>query len=543
MSSEIQSAKQPTVTSSLNSPIPGDDAGHSPDSVDIADHTDSAGIIAHFDRWRLALQALFDKLVRSRQTPSSLVSLTLHALILLLLALIGVPASLENRGDVPGVLSLKQADTQSMDAELQLSEDSTPAPPQPEAIPTESFQKMAAVESTERLQFVPQLEQGTTAVTTQMVNPVLEKLHSVNHQNLVVRLTDTGVEGRRAKNRTELAIQRGGSLESERAVEAALEWLAAHQFPDGRWSLLHDRGDCNGRCANPGSADRFDTAATGLALLSFLGGGYTHLDGKYQQTVRRGIYYLRQVVEETPRGSHFLHRCDRGMYNHGIVAFALCEAYQMTQDPDLKELCQKTIDFTAYAQSYQGGWGYQPKQPGDLTISGWQMMALKSATAAGLEVSPTPIFKAGHFLNSQMADDKVNYFYRVPQDRSVTCTAIGILFRLFLGSSWTDPNIMKGLQVVANHNDYGNDIYYRYYATLLLYHVGGPLWEEWNKRCRDYLITTQSKKGHEAGSWYFEDHFGREGGRLYTTAMAAMTLEVYYRFSPLYQQTGRPFEL
>jgi hypothetical protein len=69
------------------------------------------------------------------------------------------------------------------------------------------------------------------------------------------------------------------------------------------------------------------------------------------------------------------------------------------------------------------------------------------------------------------------------------------------------------------------------------------MWEEWNQRCRDYLISTQSTEGHEAGSWYFENHFGKEGGRLYTTAMAAMTLEVYYRFSPLYQQTDDPFEL
>ena len=73
--------------------------------------------------------------------------------------------------------------------------------------------------------------------------------------------------------------------------------------------------------------------------------------------------------------------------------------------------------------------------------------------------------------------------------------------------------------------------------------LGGPAWETWNPRIREHLVKTQNQSGHEAGSWYFEDQYAKEGGRLYTTAMCAMTLEVYYRFAPLYQQSDRPFEL
>lgn len=515
------------------------------------DESDSACTDAPKPRAQLSdslgcVKERFQKVLGNRRTPSTLVSLILHSLIILFLALVGVPTGLSTKGDAPGVLSMRQSDdSQVMDAELQLAADSASAPPQPEVpeavsnLPSTS----TSLESLPQLQRVVTQELNAPVAIEPMPSPELERLQSMNHQNLVAKFSDTGVEGRRSRNRAELAIQRGGSLESEKAVEAALEWLAAHQQPDGRWSLQHHLGSCNGRCSNPGSPDRFDPAATGLSLLAFLGAGYTHLEGKYQQNVRRGIYYLRQIAEQTPKGYSFLHLSDRGMYNQGIVAFALCEAYQLTQDPDLKELCQKTIDFGVYSQSYQGGWGYLPKQPGDLTISGWQMMSLKSARAAELDVSPTPLFKASHFLKSQLAEDKVNYFYRVPEDRSITCTAIGILLRMFLGESWTHPNIVSGLRLVANHNDYGKDIYFRYYATLVLFHAGGPLWEEWNNRCRDYLISTQSQEGHESGSWYFEDHFGKEGGRLYTTAMAAMTLQVYYRFSPLYQQTERSFEL
>lgn len=521
---------------------PAEKNDHSPDSVCEHSTGPDAGSEQHsrWARWRAGLQSL----LLNRRTPSTLSSLVLHALTLLILAFWGMPLSRDFTGDVPGTLSLRQTeDSQPMDAQLQLADDSTAAPPMPVSIDTQLLQNQPTPDSVPQLELVPRLEQEGSLKPTLTANPLLEKLQSMNHQNLVARFSNTGIDGRRSKNRTEIAMQRGGSIESEKAVEAALVWLSEHQLPDGSWSLLHDRGNCNGRCSHPGSPDRFDPAATGLSLLAFLGAGYTHLDGKYQQSIRRAIYYLRQIAVETEHGKSFLHLSDRGMYNHGIVAFALCEAYQLTQDPDLKELCQQAIDFIVYAQSYQGGWGYSPKMPGDLTISGWQMMALKSASAAGLDVPPATIWKTSHFLNSQMAEDQVTYFYRIPQDQSVTCTAIGILLRMFLGQSWTHPNIISGLRVVSSHNDYGNDIYYRYYATLALFHAGGPMWEEWNQRCRDYLISTQSTEGHEAGSWYFENHFGKEGGRLYTTAMAAMTLEVYYRFSPLYQQTDEPFEL
>ncbi len=231
------------------------------------------------------------------------------------------------------------------------------------------------------------------------------------------------------------------------------------------------------------------------------------------------------------------------MYNHGIATFAICEAYQLTGDPDLKRACQNAINFIVSSQSYQGGWGYLPKQPGDLTISGWQMMALKSASAAGLDVPTSTVLRAKAFVESQKAKDGVNYFYREAGEKSITCTSIGILMRMFLGDSWTDPSIIEGMKQIDRYDDYGNDIYFRYYATLTLFHAGGSFWERWNERCREHLIRTQATEGHEAGSWYFENPFGKEGGRLYTTAMAAMTLEVYYRYSPLYQQADQPFEL
>ena len=369
----------------------------------------------------------------------------------------------------------------------------------------------------------------------------IDKLMRAEHQGASASFATTGIDGRRSESRRRLALERGGSVESERAVELALQWLAEHQQPNGSWSLVHHTGQCKGRCPNIGSKDRFDPAATGLALLAFLGAGYTHQDGKYQQQVKSGIYFLLQILDETEHGGSFLYGCDRGMYNHGIAAFALCEAYQLSGDLELKRAAQLAVDFIAYAQNQAGGWGYLPKQPGDLTISTWQIMALKSASAAGLNLRPGTALRIDNFLDTQTNEARVFYGYGKP-GKQATCTALGLLLRLFRDFSNTDPRVLEGMEYIFKQGVSNHDIYFNYYATLLLFHAGSHRWPAWNATVREYLIQTQRRSGHETGSWYFENSFGKEGGRLYTTAMSAMTLEVYYRFQPLYQQAEKNFE-
>ncbi len=209
-------------------------------------------------------------------------------------------------------------------------------------------------------------------------------------------------------------MERGGSAESEAAVELALEWLANHQKPNGSWSLVHMRRDCDATCTHPGSPEMYEPAATGLALLAFLGAGYTHRDGKYQEVVNRGIYFLLQIMQQTDRGGSFLFNSPQGMYNQGIATFALCEAYQLSEDNALKEPAQQAIMFICNAQNDQGGWGYLPRRPGDLTLTGWQTMALKSADAAGLYIPAQCIVRIDDFLDSQADKSKSFYGYQGP---------------------------------------------------------------------------------------------------------------------------------
>ncbi len=484
-----------------------------------------------------------DDMFSRRSTPAFLVSIIVHTVGLLLLALLTLAVS-RNASETFSFEASVGEKTPNDQPVVLTPGNSQSAPtsnvPEIEEQPptTTQLTEGDATSVAELLRPGPETSTQAPSMASQSFAQVLAATNS----NLNMSFVATGVDGRSPRERARRALNSGGTVRSEAAVENALRWLAEHQMASGGWSLVHDSGKCDGRCRNTGSPERFDPAATGLALLAFLGAGYTHQDGKYKETVNRGVYFLYQIMEDTPQGGSFLYTSDRGMYNHGIAAFAMCEAYQMTLDPDLKRAAQRAVDFIVSAQNYAGGWGYLPAKPGDLTISGWQVMALKSAHAAGLDIPAPVTFRLDQFLKTQQLEDTHFYGYRRP-DKSPTCTTIGNLIRLFRGTTASDPDILAAAEYLQGLGSSDSDVYFNYYVSLFLFHIGGPIWESWNEPVRDYLINTQATGGHEAGSWYFDNQYGKEGGRLYTTAMAAMTLEVYYRYSPIYQQVGDKFEL
>ena len=337
--------------------------------------------------------------------------------------------------------------------------------------------------------------------------------------------------GRRGDARSALAKIGGGTDQSERAVERGLRWLMAHQCDDGSWNFDHNKSICRGQCGNPGS-EASTTAATAIALLSFLGAGYTHREGEYQEQIKRGLYYLGSRALLTQHGTDLQ---EGTMYGQGLAAIALCEAYAMTGDTALRPLAQGAIDFIVSAQDQRGGgWRYGPGEPGDATVTGWQLMGLKSGQMAGLTVPSPTIFMVQRFLSSVQRDGGSQYGYMDSSPRNST-TAIGLLCRMYTGWRQNHPGLQRGVVYLSNWGPSEDDIYYDYYATQVLHHWGGRLWEEWNAKMRDYLIGVQAATSHEAGSWFFpKDRGAAKGGRIYCTAMAVMTLEVYYRYLPLY---------
>ena len=287
-------------------------------------------------------------------------------------------------------------------------------------------------------------------------------------------------------------------------------------------------------CRNSGTASSA-TAATGIALLPFLGAGCTHRDGDYQDTVKRGLYSLGALAVVTPQGIDL--RGGGTMYAQALASIALCEAYGMTKDEALKEIAQGALRFIVYAQNVEGGgWRYTPGEPGDVTVTGWQLMALRSGQLAKLEVPSPTVGRIEKFLDSVQTDGGARYRYQTHRKPEPTTSAVGLLCRMYLGWGRDTPALYQGVAFLDKWGPSESNIYYNYYATQVLHFWEGPEWEKWNRQMRDYLIATQSTESHEAGSWHFPDHYGDTGGRLYTTAMALMILEVYYRHMPLFEQ-------
>ena len=346
----------------------------------------------------------------------------------------------------------------------------------------------------------------------------------------------SALSGRTSANRQQIVNQYGGTAQSEAAVAMALKWLADHQNPDGSWSFDHRSGPCNGRCQNPGSYSGARNGATAMALLPFLGAGITHKEGKYQETVEDGLYYLLRSMNVTRNRGSFH---DQGtMYSHGLATIALCEAYAMTQDRGLRDPAQHAINFIQFAQDPRGGgWRYKVKQQGDTSVVGWQIMALKSGYMGYLVIDPKVITRSIRFLDSVQSKQGAAYGYSSPGDAPAT-TAIGLLCRMYLGWKTDHPALEQGVQYLVREEPSQTNLYYDYYATQVLFHYTegqGPMWEQWNPVMRESLVGSQSTLDHEKGSWFVSDPNVSAGGRLYCTAMATMILEVYYRHMPIYQ--------
>ncbi len=358
----------------------------------------------------------------------------------------------------------------------------------------------------------------------------------------------TTPEGRRASQRAgeplacrarkaELIRSGGGTAESERAVALALRWLAEHQMPDGGWNFNHaTHPKCRGQCRNAGTEVVARNGATAMALLPFLGAGQTHKAGNYKKTVKEGLYFLVSRMQVGPTGGSLYETGKGRMYAHGLASIVLCEACAMTGDKGLHIPAQHTINFIAYAQDpVGGGWRYAPRQKGDTSVTGWQFAALHAAQLAHLKVPPLTLRKAYGFLDVVQANGGANYGYTDPGAGQAT-TSIGLLARMHQGWKEDNPALKRGVTWVSRKGpsirDSGSaNMYYNYYATQLLWQWGGEEWTRWNATMRDALVESQAQEGHEQGSWHFSGEHGSDvGGRLYITALAALTLEVYYRY-------------
>jgi hypothetical protein len=345
-------------------------------------------------------------------------------------------------------------------------------------------------------------------------------------------------------NRSGVARDHGGSPETEKAVQAALKWLAENQADDGCWRAGdHGAGRDDGVLghARQNAGSQADTGVTGLALLAFLASGNTHeQEGEYQKTIRRGLEFLLRIQARDGNlgGNASTYEF---MYCHAMAACALSEAFAMTDDKRLREPVERAIRYCVAAQDPRGGgWRYHPAEPGDTSQLGWQLMALKSAELAGIPMPDSTRRGITRFLQSVSSGTHGGLAsYRAGERVSHSMTAEALVCWQFLGISREHPACNEAgdflLTQLPGRSGKPND-YYWYYGTLAMYQLQGDYWQKWNAALQKTLLDRQIKDGPLAGAWDTDTIWGGYGGRIYTTAIAALSLEVYYRFLPLYAE-------
>lgn len=379
---------------------------------------------------------------------------------------------------------------------------------------------------------------------------------------------------RTLSDRREIVLANGGTVESEAAVEAGLAWLARHQAADGHWGPDCLGSSDNARCERQHPCDAagrdYPAAQTGLALLALQAGGhYWFNNHKYSQHVDRGQRWLaaQQRLDGAlaePTGDQepdppdaYVADSQCWMYEHAIATFALADACAAAeaegQKPDAQILgaAVLAVRFIEQQQHQDGGWRYttDPDEPSDASVSEWPMLALCSAVNAHINVNPQTLSALVDFFKGCLDPDRGTTGYQEQGVASLGLTAVGMLVDEFVSHQTNSPLIVSAAPLLAEHARerwgngealpqlgafvVGNDAYYDWYnGTLAMFHAGGEPWQRWNSAVRDQLIAMQIRDGDcHRGSWLPESQIALQGGRIYTTALAVLTLEVYYRYS------------
>ena len=349
----------------------------------------------------------------------------------------------------------------------------------------------------------------------------------------------------------------GGPRATSIAVQRGLAWLAAHQSPDGSWDADGFDAQCGAIggtiCEGHGEATH-DVGLTGLALLAFLADGSTTRHGPYKENVVRGIKWLRDVQDPDeglfgePIGHAFL-------YNHAIASLAVCEAYYFSKSPLIRATAQRAVRYVEHARNPYGVWRYDvpPIGENDTSVTGWMVFVLAAAEDAGIGVDPQAFTSALTWFDevTDPATGRVGYVApgsessripnvndHFPANKGEAMTAVALLSRFFLGQTPdTEPLMDKHADLLLGKlpewdpDGFGCDMYYWYYGTYAMYQMGGRHWRTWQRAMTDAVQNTQREDGDARGSWDPVGPWGFAGGRVYSTAMMVLCLEVYERYS------------
>ena len=361
-------------------------------------------------------------------------------------------------------------------------------------------------------------------------------------------------------NKRKSHLRRAGGAGTEDALRGALDWLVRHQAPDGRWDCAGFQGQCRAETPCEGSGDRLhDVGVTGLAMMALLADGSSIDRGPHAEAVSRGLRWLvsqqrpsnGQLVAPKPGENGKQIYSWANLFENAIAARVLVRASKEVDSATLREAAQLALQFLHRARNPYGVWRYDapPVGANDTAVTGWVVQALIEARDAGYEIEDEALAGAAAWITevTDPATGRVGYMeagsepvrYRdvndhFPASRSESLTAVGLLGRQLLGANPSESSMMgKHAELLRRHlpewdvEGFGCDMYYWYFGTYAARRYGGDLWESWNEAMRQAVLDSQRKDGDVKGSWDPIGPWGYAGGRVYSTALMALCLEVY----------------
>ncbi|MFO0957332.1 MAG: prenyltransferase/squalene oxidase repeat-containing protein [Isosphaeraceae bacterium] len=312
------------------------------------------------------------------------------------------------------------------------------------------------------------------------------------------------------------------------ATKRALDYILANQKPDGAWEAQ-----------GFGKA----TSVTSLAVLAFLASGHLpDQPGPYREAIGRGIEYV--LNSQKPNGLLVSNTSHGPLYCHGISTLMLAEVIGLSTDEALAGRCRKSlakaVELLLKAQAvaknpdHAGGWRYQPtSHDSDLSVTGWQLIALRAAKDAGCAVPASAIDDAIAYVK-RCAAKPGGFAYQPGQGPNNPRTGTGILALEICGEHLS-PEALSGAKYLAqNPPRWSSDYFFYevYYAPQALFQLGDEFFRPYYGKLVEILLQHQEKDG----SWLSADGNDRSAGRIYCTAMAALALAVESRYLPIYQR-------
>lgn len=311
------------------------------------------------------------------------------------------------------------------------------------------------------------------------------------------------------------------------AVVKALKYLAREQQPNGSWRV-NSFGE--------------STAATSLAVMAFLAAGHIPGEGPYGEPIERGVQWV--LDHQQPNGM-IVHKTSHGpMYSHGISTLMLAEVAGMLNDEQgrqcreaLERAIRLILDAQAVAKSPQhaGGWRYQmTSRDSDLSVTGWQLLALRAAKNIGCDVPAECIDRAVAYVKKCSVRENEGFAYQPNGGPTATRTGTGILALEICGAHHT-PEAVGGAEYLLKNPLEFRDHYFfygAYYCGVGMFKMGGKYWEG----IKPHLIETLLENQADDGSWTAKHGGERSAGPVYATCMAVLSLAVEYRYLPIYQR-------